>query len=60
MHSLMKKKLIYLMITFAVFQISTNPESNIAIPNFGKRTDGVLPDIRLLPSEVVNVYASLK
>ena len=25
MHSLMKKKLIYLMIIFAVFQVSTNP-----------------------------------
>lgn len=40
--------------------ISSIDESNVVLPNFDKRIDAVLPDIRILQSEVVDVLRILK
>ena len=40
--------------------ISSIDESNIALPNFDKQTNVVIPDIRILQSEVVDVLRILK
>ena len=40
--------------------ISSIDESNLALPNFDKRTNAVMPDIKILQSEVVDVLRILK